>query len=260
MTQQTVYALYGDLIGAEATPSAPLYHLSKSLASLTHKDTSLHISRITTNDAEADISDPKDNPPKRTPLYTLVHPTNAQYRTDIPAPYYMTSTSTLPTLGNIKLDASFAPSLTKKYLLPFHKPTFTAHLHPASTSSSSPLFPKSDTSLQALFTIKPSRAGRICEWLDASGKQVIAREEAPDKKQQLPPRLTIRQDLAPETRDALIALWALRLWWSVAEEKDFEKEVMMELTPPESVFYNGSMNKMGKRMGALGGLVAIGAC
>ncbi|KAK0652773.1 hypothetical protein B0T16DRAFT_406784 [Cercophora newfieldiana] len=257
MAQQSVYILYGDFISAETSPSTPLYHLSKSLASLTHKDSSLYFSRIIVNDTKTSTPDSENQQPQQTPLYSLVHPKNAHYRTDIPAPYFMTNNSPVPALGNIKFVPSFTPSLTKKFILPFHKPTFTAFLSPSSTSSSSPLFPESDASLEVLFTAKPSRGGRVWEWLDASGKEVVAREEAGDKKQQLPPRLVVEGEASLEMRDALVALWVLRLWWSVAEEKDFQNEVIMNLTPPESISYNGDINKMNKRIVALG---ALGAC
>ncbi|GAB1315625.1 hypothetical protein MFIFM68171_05835 [Madurella fahalii] len=299
MAQLTVYILSGEFIHAETTPSAPLYHLSKSLDSLTHKVSSIYFSRIISDDVKNKLQGedessncsssfepcPADQQRQQheVVLYNLVHPLNSQYRTDIPAAYYMTSKSPFPgsTLGNIKLVSPSSPSLARKYLLPFHKPTFTALLNPSATSSSSPLFPPAVSSpesgstvqstteqLQVLFTAKP-RAGRggrrVWEWLyaDASGKQVIAREEGGDTKKQQQPSLVITaapDQMTQETKDALVALWVLRLWWAVAEEKEFQKQAIIEMTPPESLSYGG-MSKMTKRAGALGGFAAAGgAC
>ena len=33
-----------------------------------------------------------------------------------------------------------------------------------------------------------------------------------------------RKEIAQKLVDALVALWVLRLWWGVAEEKEFQKE------------------------------------
>ncbi|KAK5652346.1 hypothetical protein OQA88_10538 [Cercophora sp. LCS_1] len=272
----TVYVLSGEFITAENAPSTPLYHISKSLDTLTHKISSIQFSRVIDESKLQDDAsfissttpDLKDEP-QHLKIYNLVHPANAYHRTDIHAAFYMTNNcpSSDSVLGNMKLVPSSSPSSKKKYI-PFHKPTFTALLNPASTSASSPLFPPSTpesqpaTEPQVLFTAKPSRGGRVWEWVDSKGKQVIAREEGGDGKQHQHPRLVIMagNDMMQETQDALVALWVLRLWWAVAEEKEFQNEALLEFTTPDSIVYGG-MSAMTKRAGALGAFAAAGgAC
>lgn len=253
MPAPTVYLLSGEFIAPAITPSTPLYHLSQSLDSLTHNTTSIKFSRLLDNNSPIT--------PNPNPIYNLVHPFNAHHRTDIPSAFFITRASSVPspTQGNIKFLPSSSPSPLKKrarkYLLPFHKPTFTALLNAGSTSSSSPLFPGSgcldvdgevgraegsgstsktgEEGLQVLFTAKASRRGRVWQWRvhgadSGKGGQVVAREEGGDGKEEREPRLTLlsADEMAQEIRDALVALWVLRLWWGVAEEKDFQAEGM----------------------------------
>ncbi|KAK4446803.1 hypothetical protein QBC34DRAFT_410870 [Podospora aff. communis PSN243] len=271
MSQPTTYALSGENITTTSSPN-PLYHLSHPLSSLTHRTTSIQFSRIPNphpTDAPS-LSPTVDLEPlspakPALPLYNLIHPSNAQYRTDIPSPFYLTATSPpstpTPALGNIKFPPSFAPSLKKKYLLPFHKPSFTAFLNPGSSSTTAPLFPSESEGgkVKVLFTAKPSRIGRSWEWLDGEGR-VVAREEGEKDGQEATLVVFRREDMKDEEVEALLALWVLRLWWGVAEEREFQKEALMELTPPEAIG-NMRMSKMNKRVGALGGFAAAGgAC
>ncbi|KAK0619451.1 hypothetical protein B0T14DRAFT_496197 [Immersiella caudata] len=267
MSQPTTYILSGERITTSSP--LPLYDISKTLDSLTHRTTSIQFSRAPNPKLDDGTSSITSSRPTYTPLYNLIHPPNAQYRTDIPSPFYLTNNSTPPTnsLGNIKFPPSFAPSLKKKYLLPFHKPTFTALLNTRSTSTTSPLFPRESESgpkgkgdLKVLFVAKPSRIGKAWEWLDGE-RRVVAKEEGGGKGERESRLVVIAKDaMKEEELEALLALWVLRLWWDISEERDFQNEAMMELTPPEAIV-DMRMSKMNKRVGALGGFAAAGgAC
>jgi len=295
MAQPTVLVLSGEVISDQANPARPLYHISKSVDELTHKISSIRFSRfIAGNDnvipegvdrtelgpdnipTPPSISDQKH---QHTTLYNLVHPCNAKYRTDIPADYYMTSCSPAApesALGNIKFLAN--SSKMAKYL-PLHKATHTALLYPSSSWLSVPLFPQASTAesagsnmeregdgMQGLFTVKTRRSGAEWEWAGRSTEsKIVAREERMipvDGEVLLARKLAILpgNDMTQETLDALVGLWVLRLWWTIAEEKEFQKEALVEMTPPSAVSYGG-MTKMMKRTGALGGFAAAGgAC
>lgn len=247
MAQPTVFTLSGEYITTES--SLPQYYISQNIPSITHKTTFIQFSRIAVDkeDPEAPflphhttVPTVDGQPPiPTTKLYNLVHPYNAHHRTDIPAAFYMTNNSAFTTtLGNVKLVSSTSPKSKKRYL-PFYKPTFTAMLNPSSNSSSKPLFIDDESSHQPLFIAKPSRGGRVWEWFDAKGENLIAREEGPDPDSQgfpmLPgepkinspgPKLIILapDEMVEEMQDALVAVWVLRLWWAVAEEKRFDDE------------------------------------
>ncbi|KAK1833314.1 hypothetical protein QBC39DRAFT_49286 [Podospora conica] len=253
MSQPTVYLLSDEFITTEADPTTPLYHLSLSLASLTHRVSSIQFSRVV---VQVGGGDTHNDPPKTTTtkLYNLVHPANAAHRTDIPAAWFTTtSDNNSEGLGNVQL----LPPRRKH--LPFAKPTFSALLHASATSSTSPLFPPDGGGLEPLFTARQTWAGRAWVWLDAGGKEVLAREEAPDGKQ---PRLVVTttpEGMARGVEDALVALWVLRLWWGVAEEKGFREASLLEYMTPESLV-PGGMDSLTKRTAGLGALAGGGAC
>lgn len=292
MAQPTTLVLSGDFILDQANPATPLYYISKSLDALTHKISSIQFSRVIAyndhvrykevdrtglglDDVPAPLSTDQEH--QHTLLYNLVHPCNSKHRTDIPAAYYMTSCNPAApesTLGNVKFLAS--SSKMAKYL-PLHKPTQTALLYPSSTWSSVPLFPQAepnqslaeqeDDGLQVLFSIKTRRGGAVWEWVGSGsiGNKIVAREEEASQKHgedQRLPKLAILpgHGMTQEALDALVGLWVLRLWWTIAEDKDFQKQTLIEMTPPSAVSYSG-MNKMMKRAGAMGGFAAAGgAC
>ncbi|KAK1753301.1 hypothetical protein QBC47DRAFT_415995 [Echria macrotheca] len=310
MVQPTTYTLTGDSI--HATSSAPLYQISHDLDALTHTVSSITFSRITySSQQEPDSDHDHDHvPPRRlsplpaahehehperaqTPdklsvrhearhnkLFTLVHPANARYRTDIPAAFYMTAAPGMGCLGNVRLVDSAS---AKGRLRLGERGMVRAVVCPGFTAASVPLFSEEamgEGEGKVLFTVRPAagmgmgmglRRGRgrgqgRWEWIWGDGKEVVAREERGREEEEggrkwCGARLVVLREMEREEEvDALVAAWVLRMWGDVAEEREFQKEAIMALTPPESVFSYDGM-KMNKRVGALGGFAAAGgAC
>ena len=138
-------------------------------------------------------------------LFYLVHPANAQYRTDLPA-YYITSASP-DMIGNIKLQAS-------KSLL--QKVEFKAFLSAGKTSSSDQLF--NDDSQETLFEVKPKWKGGQYQWIDSAGKKIAHEEGKVEHK------LVISAPITQQTQDALVALWVLKIWHDTLETRAAKRE------------------------------------
>ncbi|KAM5344328.1 hypothetical protein ACJ41O_012865 [Fusarium nematophilum] len=173
-------------------------------------------------------------------LFYLAHPVNAQYRKDLPA-YYITSVSAeMP--GNIHLEVS-------KTLL--QKTEFKAMLSANKTSADDVLF--DEQTQQTLFSIKPKWAGGQHQWTDSDGHKVAYEGGKGDEH-----KLVILAPLKRQTRDALVALWALRLWHDTAESKAAKREELENLTAPTTPSAYPDM-KMAKRTGALGAAAGAGA-
>ncbi|KAJ5319087.1 uncharacterized protein N7506_011791 [Penicillium brevicompactum] len=204
-------------------PSTPLYRLSSDVTSISNKDSSVTLERVKCNQPgpesgnESDTVDESitsnegyDNLRSRKgPLFYLAHPANAQYRTDIPAKYYITAA--MPgMMGNIRLE----PSTSR-----FQRPSFKAMLSHKRTASDNPLFSE-DAQQVLLFDIQPTwTAGRTCyKWNDLQGHR-MAVEETIDGQY----RLIITSWMEPELREALVASWLLRLWHDTAESKQAKR-------------------------------------
>lgn len=200
----TVLILEGQNVFPENIDSKPLYQLSRSIGAVTHKDSSIDLVRIGRSGHEDD-EDASNSKQQNQHLFYLVHPVNAQYRTDVPG-YYMTSVSP-EMIGNIKFE-------TAKSKL--RKSEFKALLSANKSASDNPLF---DEQLQeTLFSAKTTWNGRYL-WYNSEGKQVA--HEGGDGNQT---KLAITQPMAENMRDAMVGSWVLRLWHDRAEGGQFTKQ------------------------------------
>jgi hypothetical protein len=211
MLKPAVLFLSGQFVLAEAT-SAPLYQINSDIGSVSNKDSSVVFERVEHNVSELNtetegITDGNGTPRKRHIFY-LAHPTNAQYRTDIAARYYITS-AVPDMVGNIRLETSKSR---------FQRPSFEARLSAKKTASDKELFDK-DTE-QLLFDIQPNwKVGRDCyTWSDSNSRQVAIEEKEATRY-----KLSVAS-MPLELRDALVATWLLRLWHDTAESKQAKRE------------------------------------
>ncbi|KAK2809802.1 hypothetical protein FQN50_003442 [Emmonsiellopsis sp. PD_5] len=147
-------------------------------------------------------------------LYYIVHPENAQYRTDVPAAYYITSAAT-ETPGNIRFDTSSS----KRPLQ--NKREFKALLSAGKHMWNEPLFneEKNDT---PLFTVKQSWKGGGYKWTTISDARQVAVEDGKGEE----PRLIVSTPIQPGMRDALVAMWVLRVWYENAETRQAKRDSM----------------------------------
>ncbi|KAF4463372.1 hypothetical protein FALBO_9801 [Fusarium albosuccineum] len=233
--------LTGQSIVAEANPSVPLYELGRDVTALSPKPSSAKFERIEYEDEdllkEGSIAS-LDQRSHR--LFYLARPLGAQYRTDVPSYYITTVSPEMP--GNIFFEVS-------KSLL--QKPEFKAVLNPGKSSADSDLF--DPASQQTLFHVKPKWKGGQYQWIDSQG-QKVAYESSKNNEH----KLVILESLDRTTRDALAALWALRLWHDVAESRTAKREELENLTAPEVPSPYPDM-KWVKRTGALGAAAGAGA-
>lgn len=138
-------------------------------------------------------------------LFYLVHPANAQYRTDLPG-YYTTSASP-DMVGNVQLHAS-------KSLL--QKVEFKALLSPGKSSSDDKLFDQDNQEI--LFEVKPKWKGGQYQWIDSAGNKIAHEERKGEHK------LVISVPIPQQTKDALVALWALKIWHNTLETRAVKRE------------------------------------
>ncbi|KAK4175530.1 hypothetical protein QBC36DRAFT_311953 [Triangularia setosa] len=239
----------------------PAYSLSTAIESLTYKDSSLSISRVlsTKSTGRDSLSTPETNhsiEQEQDRLFNLVHPLNADYRTDIPAHYFLTChSSSLSSIGNIKLAIN-------KSLLSSRVDKFKAVHYPNRTASSSPLFPDEEESIskdeKVLFAATKQTFGRDYIWTNSQNKEVAREEEQKDGDVVKGRKLIFTASLTKEEQDAIVAAWVLKRWAEVAEEKGFKKEALEKLSSAERAHMD---MKWFKRAGVLGGLAAAGgAC
>ncbi|CAG8909026.1 unnamed protein product [Penicillium egyptiacum] len=200
--EPAVLILSGQSVLAESATSTPLYQVNSDIRSISNKDSSVAVERV-----EHDVT--VDTPQKRH-LFYLAHPMNAQYRTDIPAKYYITS-AVPETVGNIRLETSDAR---------LQKTSFKAMLSAKRTASDKPLFVNGTQQL-LLFDIHPNRkvCGNCYKWSDSDGRQLAVEEKENDRY-----RLSVTRSMSQELRDALVATWLLRLWHDTAESKQAKRE------------------------------------
>lgn len=268
----------------------PTYHISWSVTSIPQKGSSVVFERVeeeqgktesaaTTiadhNEAEKEIdgsgmASADSQQQKRQHLFYLAHPAGAQFQTDTPA-YYLTTVLPMEMLGNIILEPT---ALSSGVHFPGKKrPAFKALLHAGKSSRDAPLFDDKKDSLPPLFAATPiSRAKRWmgkggntngshrCSytWTDSEGKQVAYEEEGAGKGAQRQHKLIVTAPMERAKRDALVALWCLRLWHDTAESKEARRDAIERWTPPESAWGYTGNDKMAKRGNALTGFAAGG--
>ncbi|KAL4991014.1 hypothetical protein BDW68DRAFT_153152 [Aspergillus falconensis] len=231
--EPAVLFLSGQSVLAEGTRSTPLYRIDSDIKSIPKKESTVLFERV-----EDEVSIPPElDSTSRTRhrhrhLFYLAHPASAQYRTDIPARYYITSVVPELTVGNIRLETSEAR---------FQRPCFRALLSAGKTASDRPLFDQGAQQF-VLFDIRPNwnikvgrGSGSGYRWSDSNGRQ-MAVEEKEDGRY----RLSVTREMPREMRDALVATWLLRLWHDTAESKEAKREFFESMTSPEA--YRESMN------------------
>ncbi|KAK0666940.1 hypothetical protein QBC41DRAFT_324970 [Cercophora samala] len=246
---------------SSSTPTA-VYSLSTSIDSLTYKDSSVNFSRalhqkVTSSSSSSTLESdtPATTQKEEDRLYNLVHPANADYRTDIPARFFLTCHSpSLSPIGNIKL-------VTSKSLLSSKPDKIKAIHYPNRTATTSPLFPEEDASAaeRVLFTAIKQTFGRGYVWTNSQHKEVAREEELKEGDVIKGKKLIFTSgQVNQEERDAIVAVWILKRWAEVAEEKGFKKEALEKLSSADRAHMD---MKWFKRSGALGGLAAVGgAC
>lgn len=184
---------------AEDNSSMPLYSLSHSIFAIPQATSSIQFERVEGAFSQAKSSVSVKEGGEQ--LFYMVHPENAQYRTDTPG-YYLTSVSA-EMMGNIILDKTESK---------LQRSEFKALLNPGTNCKNNPLF---SVHTQVLLSAKASwKSGRY-KWTDSLGQEV-ASEDTKEHKH----RLNIKSSLERHMRDALVALWILRLWHDVAESRE----------------------------------------
>jgi hypothetical protein len=202
-----VLLLSGQSVLSEASPLTSAYQINGDIRSITKKHASVVFERV---EGTAGTS-------QKQQLFYLAHPTNAQYRTDIPAKYYVTSV--VPEMvGNIRLEVSKAR---------FQKASFKAILSPKKTAADELLFDEGAQHL--LFDIQPNWKGSDCyKWTNFTAKQVAIEEKEDDRY-----KLSVTS-MSQELRDALVATWLLRLWHDMAESRQAKRECSLKLLLPSN--------------------------
>ncbi|KAF7589560.1 hypothetical protein BBP40_004139 [Aspergillus hancockii] len=233
--EPTVFILAGQSIQNESNPSTSLFDISGDITSTSHRGTSIKFERVEHDQPEK----PESKVSKNQHLFYLAHPAHAQYRTDIPA-YYLTSASP-KTLGNIRFETS------KSRL---QKVGFKALLSARKTASDKPLFDEKIE--QLLFSAKAKWTGGRYRWADVDGREIAVEDRKGEQH-----KLVVTAPIQKDMRDALVALWVLRLWYDTAESRQAKRDALESLTSPSA--YTGMDLKFAKRAGALGAIGGGGA-
>ncbi|KAF5636072.1 hypothetical protein F52700_5386 [Fusarium sp. NRRL 52700] len=195
-TATTTLLFDGQQITLENEPSIPLYRLSRTIACKVQKRCSIIFEQIEV--VETSQPDGKGSRIRQRPhdLYYLVNSLlMLQRRHDMPA-CYLTAPSP-KALGNIQVDI---------YNTHLQCLGFKAMLNADKSADDVQLF-KADTQ-QILFDIRPKLTRGSYQWIDADG-QVIAYESGNEGNHKLIIQVPLQQDI----KDALAALWTLRLWY-----------------------------------------------
>ena len=205
-----VLVLAGQSIISETADSAHLYQIGRDVTSTSPADSTVRFERAEYGLPDNDQSkSPGGSQKQKQHLFYLVHPVGAQYRTDLPAHYYMTS-AVPGMIGNIRFETSKAR---------LQRTGFRAFLSPKRSARDQPLFDNDKTRQQLLFNATPKWKG--CEsftWTDAGGRKVAYEDEDGQHK------LVVTLPMPLELRDALVALWILRLWHDIAETRHAKRE------------------------------------
>ncbi|KAJ0419725.1 hypothetical protein BJY00DRAFT_285450 [Aspergillus carlsbadensis] len=243
-TLQPVTLLLDGQCIRDVSTSNSLYQISRSVTSLPKtppKNSSIRFERVDTDSRvpeKAKGSESHQSALQHRHLFYLAHPADAQYRTDIPG-YYITSVNT-ETVGNIHFDTS------KSRL---QKTEFTALLSAKRTASDQPLFDEAGRA-STLFTARPAKwMSNRYTWTQEDGSQVAMEDVKGDEH-----NLVMTTPMTQETRDALVAVWMLRLWYETAESKQAKRDEIERLMAPVS--YQDWTSA--KRIGGLGALAGAG--
>ncbi|KAI9375083.1 hypothetical protein BJX61DRAFT_531838 [Aspergillus egyptiacus] len=218
LLEPAILFLSGRCVFAEGAPSTPLYQCNSNIQSVSNRDSSALLERVQRNEAGLD-AEPESSAAGASSkhLFWLVHPANSQYRTDIPARYFITAADS-EMLGNIRLEIS-EPRLQRT--------SFKAKVGVGKTAASKPLF---DEEQVLLFDIRP-RLGLNAssyQWSNSSGHQVAVEEKHDDRH-----KLSITRSMTQQSRDALVTTWLLRLWHQTADSRQAKREFYESMTTPE---------------------------
>ncbi|KAL4819307.1 hypothetical protein BDW67DRAFT_140534 [Aspergillus spinulosporus] len=146
LLEPAILFLSGQSILAEGTPFTPLYRINSDIKSIPNKESTVSFARLEEDASAPELEGTSSKRQRHRQLFYLVHPANAQYRTDIPARYYITSPVPELTIGNIRLET---------FETRFQRPSFRALLSAGKTASDSPLF-NEETQQLVLFDIRPN--------------------------------------------------------------------------------------------------------
>ncbi|EAW16860.1 uncharacterized protein NFIA_002090 [Aspergillus fischeri NRRL 181] len=223
LVEPAVLFLSGQSVLTEAATPTPLYQLNSDITSISNKDSSVTLERVEHDVSEIDGVTAGTRQKRH--LFYLAHPVNAQYRSDIPAKYYITSAAP-EMVGNIRLETSEAR---------LQRTSFKAMLSPHKTASDKPLFDEGTQQVLLFDIYSDWKVGRNCyKWSDSNGRQVAIEEKENDRY-----KLSITRSMPQELRDALVAAWLLRLWHDTAESKQAKRQFFESMTSPEA--YRESM-------------------
>ncbi|KAL2847089.1 hypothetical protein BJX68DRAFT_240205 [Aspergillus pseudodeflectus] len=243
-TLQPVTLLLDGQCIRDASTSTSRYQISRSVTTLPKtppKNSSIIFERVDTASRvlEKDETPGTEQAPSEPRhLFYLAHPADAQYRADVPG-YYITAVAT-ETAGNIHLETS------KSRL---QKLEFTALLSAKRTASDRPLFDEAGKTV-TLFSARPAKLmSSRYTWTQEDGSQIAVEDGKGDEH-----RLAITTAMTQEMRDALVAVWLLRLWYETAESKQAKREELERLAAPVS-YQDWTY---AKRVGGLGALAGAG--
>lgn len=187
----------GQIITSENAPSTPLFQLSREIACALQRDMAIIFESLQYTERIDSTTNTSKRRMTSQDLYYLAHPRKAQYQEDLPN-YYITAASP-GTLGNINFEIQQTA---------LQKPEFRAMLNGDKSAAHAVLFNR-DTH-KHLLDVKLK--GEQYHWVDTNG-QKIAFESQKGKEF----KLHIEAPLQQRTRDAIVALWALRIWHDAAE-------------------------------------------
>ncbi|PVH95304.1 hypothetical protein DM02DRAFT_618000 [Periconia macrospinosa] len=206
--EPAILILADTTIYAESTDSAPLYRLSRAVATLTASTKEVEFERVE-HTVEAKFDEPVVKPRSRH-IYTL------KYMTKVPgglgarvdgweSPNVFIQSVSRRTMGHLGVKRSrFRPQKGLKVL----------PIDVSGKDSSFGSLPSFDKYAKPLFQIQPKDDGANV-WTDGDGKALAVedRGEGQDK-------LIITASLHRETVDALVALWCGRIWQCSDENAD----------------------------------------
>lgn len=214
-----------------------LYKLSRQVTSLpkpgANNSSSVTFERVeynTTRSADKKVDNPKEDTPAHTEpesqsqsqsqhkhLFYLVHPADAQYRPEVPG-YYITrlDADAHKTQGNMQFE-------TRGTVL--HGTEFRALVSPGRTWAHKPLF-----SLRGKIPLFIARREGLkasqYTWREPGGKE-LGHDFCKNGESH---GLVITSPMDQEGRDALVALWVLRVWHDVAESPKAKRDGQYSLT------------------------------
>lgn len=185
----------------DSNPESKLaYQVTRDVTIPSQTEGSVHFFRV----------DHDENPQSRH-LFYLVHPLNAEYRTDTHA-YYITCVPGSHTVGNIRLETTSR----------LRKMEFRALVSANRDAGDEPLFAGGEDEV-LLFSAKAKWGSGRYRWVDHIGRDV-AIEDGRDGEER---KLVVVAKLGRRVRDALVAVWVLRLWYDTAESRGAKRDGML---------------------------------